>query len=265
MYFSEGNCEKNTLAIDAGNTNVVFAIYQNNQLIHSFSVETKKHNCYDYYAEIIAEISKYPIQIICSAISSVVPEITEQIMHLIEDKFSIKCHYLDHNSSLGLTFDMPDSSHLGSDLVVNAYAAHQKYTENCIICDLGTATTIQLVSSEGVFHGAAILPGIKLSNECLWQKASKLKPIDLEKPESILGKTTKDALLSGILNGHKFVLAGFIAKIKNEYKNLGNFKTIATGGLAKLVCEEMSSIDLTDSHLLLDGLNLFCMENRTDG
>ncbi|MCF7794199.1 MAG: type III pantothenate kinase [Candidatus Cloacimonetes bacterium] len=255
--------KKNNLVIDAGNTNVVFAVYHKDIIIQQIRVETKKQDCHKYYYDIISNIfKKYPSEICCCAMSSVVPQITDIIVSIIFKIASIKTSIIDFSSDLGITFDMPDSSHLGSDLVVNAYAAVEKYNKNCIICDLGTATTIQLVSKEGCFFGAAILPGIRTSSESLFEKAAKLKTIDLETPKNLLGKTTRDALLSGIINGHLFLLEGFIRNIKNEHKNLDEIITIATGGLAQMVCRKSDSIDIIDKNLLLNGLNSICNKMR---
>lgn len=259
MNLRKEKMKKYNLVVDAGNTNVVFAIYQNEIIIRQTRVETRKQDCRDFYYQIIADfLTGYQSKIKNSAISSVVPTLTETLVDIISELAARQPLVVDYNSDLGLTYDMPDSSHLGSDLVVNAFAAKEKYRQNCLICDLGTATTIQLVSGEGVFFGAAIIPGLRTAAESLFQRASKLNPIELEIPKSLLGKTTKDAVLSGIINGHLFILEGFVSRLKNEYFYGGKTITIATGGLAEMVCGKAEFIDVIDKNLLLDGLNSIC-------
>ncbi len=256
--------KKYNFVVDAGNTNVVFAVYYQDSIIRTSRVETKKYNCHSYYEKIIKYLLReIEADISVSAISSVVPEITGLLVSIIQSITSAKCEVIDYSSHLGLSFPMKDNSHIGSDLILNAFTAKEKYQSNCIICDLGTATTIQLVSKSGLFYGASILPGIKTASHSLFQKASKLKEIELENPQNILGTTTREALLSGIIFGHRFVLEGFIDRIKREYCELNTIKVIVTGGLSDLICANLEFVDHIDKNLLLDGLNIICNMHRS--
>ncbi|HPR17916.1 MAG TPA: type III pantothenate kinase [Candidatus Cloacimonadota bacterium] len=255
----KGNLKKFHLVIDAGNSNIVFGIYDLHNLINEFRYETKKLDFDEYYGRIFEEITQnIDGEIIKVALSSVVPEITDYLITLAEKFTNATCRVIDFNSDLGLSFPVQEISHIGSDLLVDAFAAVYKYKSNCIVCDLGTATTVQLIRADGFIYGYAILPGVVTSADCLFAKASKLKKIDLEKPQNILGTNTNDALLTGIINGHKFLLEGFITEIKAAFPELKNIKIIITGGLAEMVCNNSSLIDIVDKSLLLDGLNIIC-------
>ena len=154
---------------------------------------------------------------------------------------------------------MENPDFIGADLIVDAFIAKEKYKTNCIICDFGTATTIQLVGADGYFYGTVIAPGIKTSADSLFLKTAQLSKIELQTPKSILGTNTKDSLLSGIIYGSIFMIDGIIRQIKKEFNNLENIKVIATGGLAHLVSEDSEEIEIIDENLTLDGLNLICL------
>ena len=192
------------------------------------------------------------------AISSVVPELTRIFSHLINKYLKCDVEIVNAYSELGLEFPIEDPGFVGSDLVVNAFSAITKYKTNCIICDFGTATTIQLVGRDGRFFGTIIAPGVITSAKNLFDSTALLSNIQLKKPEHLLGTNTTDALLSGIITGNSFMLDGFIKALKKEYQHLRSIKTIATGGIAELICSNSKEIDIIDKNLTLDGLNLIC-------
>ena len=245
--------------IDIGNTNLVIGLYDDSQLLSSWRVHTDKNRTEDEYFVVISSlllsIREDLENIAIAVLSSVVPQLNRVIRKMFEKYFNCRFVQVNSEMDLNLKFLTPENSHIGADLLVNAYASIHKYKTNTIVCDLGTATTIQLTGKDGTFFGASIIPGVKSSSTQLFEKASQLADIKLEKPKSILGLTTKDALLSGIINGHAFILDGFIRKIKEEY-NLEEYKTIATGGIAKLICSCSQEVEIVDDSLILDGLNL---------
>jgi len=247
------------IVIDIGNTNLVIGLYDDDQLLSSWRLFTDKSRTEDEYfiviSSLLLSIKEDLENIAIAVLSSVVPQLNRVIRKLFE-KYS-NCRFIQVNSEmdLNLKFLTPDYSHIGADLLAIAYTSVHKYKTNTIICDLGTATTIQLTGKDGTFYGASIIPGVKSSSNILFEKASQLTDIKLERPKGILGLTTKDALLSGIINGHAFILDGFIRRIKEEY-NLKDYKTIATGGIARLICSCSQEIEIVDDSLILDGLNL---------
>ena len=250
------------MVIDIGNTHIVMGFYSNTECLYTWRLNTDKAKTEDEYFSIIKQLADdrklILSQINKSTISSVVPEITRIFSHLIKKYLKCDFEIINAYSELGLKFSMEDPGFIGSDLVVNAFSAITKYKTNCIICDFGTATTIQLVGKDGHFFGTIIAPGVITSAKNLFDSTALLSNVQLQKPEHLLGMNTTDALLSGIITGNSLMLDGFIKVLKKEYKNLGIIKTIATGGIAELICNDSKEIDIIDKNLTLDGLNLIC-------
>ena len=255
--------KKINLSIDVGNTNIVFGFFIDNKLLYSFRMESEVDADYnDYFAELHDFTQKRSINISRIekiALSSVIPSITDEIVLLIKKKFKrSKFVTITPFSDLGLQFPMKNPGYIGSDLIVNAFAAKEIYKENCIICDFGTASTFQLVGGNGYFYGTIIAPGINTAAESLYKNAALLEEVELENPTDILGQSTKEAILSGIVTGNALMTDGFIRSIKNKYKEIGNIITIATGGNADLIKNNTQEIDILDIDLTLKGLNTIC-------
>jgi type III pantothenate kinase len=254
--------------IDIGNTNIVFGIYYRNEQKHIWRCESAKTEDHEYYFDkISAETQTIGFDlnnIKLIAVSTVIPLLRETFQKLIKTKFKCPAIFVDAYTKLGLSFPIIDPGFIGSDLIVNAYAALKKYQTNCVVCDLGTATTIQLIGTDGFFFGTAIMPGVHTAANSLFQNASQLFSVEFSTPSELLGTSTTSSVLSGIMNGNLFQLEGFIRAIKKEYKHLSQIKTISTGGLAGLICQDSSEIDVIDPNLTLDGLNLICKELTVD-
>ncbi len=250
------------MAVDIGNTHIVIGFYSNTEFQYSWRLNTDETKTKDEYFDIIKKLADdrklILSQINKAAVSSVVPVITQIFSHLI-NKY-IKCEIIIINaySELGLNFPVEDPGFIGSDLIVNAFSAKEKYKTNCIICDFGTATTIQLVGKDGQFFGTVIAPGVITSAKSLFDSTALLSNVQLEKPKHLLGTNTTDSLLSGIITGNLLMTDGFIKALKKEYKYLGQIKAIATGGIAELICKDSKEIDIIDKNLTLDGLNRIC-------
>jgi len=253
------------IVIDIGNTNLVIGVYDNTKMLTSWRVLVDKNRTEDEYFAVISplllSIREDRENIAIAVLSSVVPQLSRTIKKMFDNYFN--CRFIVVNSALDLNLKylVPDPSYIGADLLVNAYSSIKKYQTNTIVCDLGTATTIQLTGKDGTFHGYSIIPGAKSSANLLFGKASQLADVNLEKPSSLLGLNTKEALLSGIVQGHAFILDGFIKKIKEEFK-LGDYKVIATGGIAKLICSCSLEVEIIDDTLILDGLYLIGKNNK---
>jgi len=254
------------LLIDIGNTNIVIGYYDNSKKIVSFRIATDQNFTEDEYFLKIRSLlkdCKINLQKIDSlALSSVVPVLTKTFSHLRKKYFpKTRLINISHKSPLGLSFGTKKTSHIGADLLMNAYAAKKKYNRSCIICDFGTATTIQLVSKDGFFWGGAIVPGVITSAKTLFDSATELSQIELKKSEKIISLDTTEALRAGIINGSLFLVEGFIKEIKKKFASLDIF-TIATGGLAQMICADSSLIDKIDKDLILDGLDLICSKGQ---
>lgn len=248
-----------TLVIDIGNTNIVCGVYKKEVLVWHSRFKTDRLRTSDEYFSILKSLmgnvwSAEKINII--AISSVVPEMTRLMQHLIKKYFSAQLYIINGYSPLGLSYVVTDPGFIGADLVANAYAAWKMYKSNCIIVDLGTATTIQMITSKGKFMGAVIAPGLRTGSSELFNKTAQLSEIELTCPTKTLGTNTKDAMLSGIVRGHALMIECFINELKREYKDLYPLKTIATGGISDLLASLIPSLDIINKTLTLDGLYL---------
>jgi len=258
--------QESVLIVDIGNTNIVCAIYSKNEVIWTARLKADKDNTSDEYyvllgsllqASNIATVNTFGWQDIrYIALGSVVPELTRVWKHLFSKYSQAEVFEIDALSPIGISFRVDNPSFIGADLIANAYAAWQKYKSSSIIIDLGTATTIELISDTGMFEGAVIAPGMKTGADNLFSKAAKLYSIELVPPSALMGLNTTEAMLSGIVYGHSLMLNAFLHKIKEQYSPLAPFKTILTGGMASLVRPYIDGIDIMDKGLTLDGFYL---------
>lgn len=255
--------KKTVLAIDIGNTHSVVGCYKNNILAGVWRLQTNKTRTEDEYfvhiKQLLLTVDINIDEIKIVGLSSVVPSLTPKFKHLT-DKYFKNAEFVNitANLDLGIKYPCDDPSFIGADLVVNAYSAIEKYNKACIICDFGTATTIQAISVDRFFIGTAIMPGVVSSANILFEKASQLASIKLGKPDNLLGTNTAQALKAGIVGGTAAMLDEYIKRIKKEYATYGGFIAIATGGIAPLICDLSKEIDIVDKTLTLDGIYKIC-------
>ena len=163
----------------------------------------------------------------------------------------------------GLNIMMDNPASVGSDLIVDAVAAYEKYGGPVLVIDFGTATTYDLVTVEGHFAAGITAPGIRISSEALWSQAAKLPKIEIQKPKSILAQETISSMQAGLVYGQIGQTEYIIRKVKEE-SGLADLKVVATGGLGRLISDETETIDVYDSALTLDGLRIIYEKNRKD-
>lgn len=244
------------LAVDIGNTNITCGIFQDGILkasarYHSSVLRTAD----EYYSLMGPLLDGWNVAGVKRvSMASVVPELTRVWQHLFQKYFAARVCNVSALSPLGITFKVADPSFVGADLVVNAFAAWQKYRRSCVIVDLGTATTIQFVTAKGSFEGTAIAPGLRTGAINLFEKAALLSGIELTAPPVLLGVNTRDALLSGIVQGHAYMVESFVKKVKGHYFDHPDALTILTGGIADLIKPLVPSADIVDKSLTLEGL-----------
>ncbi|MDD3235683.1 MAG: type III pantothenate kinase [Candidatus Cloacimonetes bacterium] len=255
------------LVVDIGNTNIVCAVYQHGSAIWTSSFQTIRERTSDEYysflANLLQDIKLSDIHFV--ALGSVVPELARIWKHLIAKYMTAEVYEINGLSPLGFSFKIAAPQTIGADLIANAYAAWQKYQQNAIIIDLGTATTIQIVSLAGVYEGAIIAPGIKTGATNLFYKAAQLYEMELIAPPALLGKNTHEAVLSGVVHGHALMLEAFIGKLKLQYAEYAPLLTILCGGMANLLKPLVVSADIIDKNLTLDGFYMaFLKLNQSD-
>ena len=253
------------LVFDVWNTNMVLGIYKDNELIKDWRINTDKEKTSDEYGILISSLFKYEdiemSEIKDVIISSVVPN----VMHSLEN-FCIK--YCNKQplivgpgikTCLNIKYDNPKQ--VGADRIVNAVAGIEKYGYPLILVDFGTATTFCAISERGEYLGGTIAPGIKISSEALFQRASKLPRVELLKPGTTICKSTVTAMQSGIIYGYVGLVDKIISMMKDEL-NCEGIKVVATGGLANLIASETDSIDNVDKFLTLEGLKAIYEKNK---
>lgn len=247
------------MVIDVGNTHTVIGVYSDS-LKKKWRLATDRTRTADEYWMLLsglATASKIDLtKINGGALSCVVPKLTTVFRQIYKEYLSCEPVIVNSSTELGIRYPVDDASYIGSDLIVDAYAALKKYCTNIIICDFGSATTVQLIGSNGYFYGTVICPGLQMSVESLVKGAAQLSGIELGGEFRVLGTSTKEAMLSGIIRGHALMIDGFISEIREEFKTLNPIKVVATGGIAKLVSNYSRLIEEVDETLTLDGLDL---------
>ena len=242
------------LAIDIGNSAIKFGVFDGEHLRFKFGIPTDRDYTPDDLEQAVAGSLQFPFD---SAVAcSVVPQVEQAVLEFVTRRLQVELLLLDNTFDFGLAIKYETVSTLGTDRLVNAFAAVAKYGTPLIVCSLGTATTIDVVNDTREYLGGVIAPGIPAMAEALPMKAINLPLVDITKPASVIGTTTVDSIRSGIYYGYASLLDGLIRRIASEFGTLLAPKVIATGGFANLIVPECESIDITDENLLLDGLRL---------
>jgi len=239
------------LAIDIGNTSTKFGVFENAVLVARQTLPTIP----TLSADEIYNLAEIKQTIHAVVISSVVSELKEAYREFSNTYFDLEPFFVKTaaNSNLKINYLLPET--LGVDRFVAAFAALEKYGKPCIVCDFGTATTIDAVNSKSEYLGGIITPGMDTMRESLFTNTSALPLIKLRRPETVIGNSTVASIQSGIYFGYVALVDGLIERMKTE---LGEQpKVVATGGLAKLIAESSKQIEILDDNLMLDGLRLF--------
>ena len=247
------------LAIDAGNTNVVFALYEGLKLKARWRIATDARRTGDEYAVWLTQLlaihgvdRKAVTRII---VSTVVPRALHNIEVLARNYFGVEPLIAGEPPvDYAIDIDVDDPRSLGADRAVNAIAAHARYPGDLIVVDFGTATTLDVIDFNGAYKGGIIAPGINLSLDALVGNTAKLPRIAIEVPksDSVIGRNTEDQMLIGVFWGYVAMMEGLIARMRAEIGRPA--KVIATGGLAVLFNEATDIFDAVDPDLTLDGL-----------
>ena len=254
------------LAIDAGNTNTVFAIYQGDAQRGQWRAETRAGRTEDEYAVWLNQLLDHEAidgrDIGAAIIASVVPETVFHLSGLCQDYYGYRPLIVGENVHIGAELAVDNPQEVGADRVVNAVAAHSRYPGALIIIDFGTATTFDVVDASGAYRGGAIAPGINLSLEALHMAAAKLPRVAARKPQSVIGTATTPMMQSGVYWGYVGLIEGLVARIKGEFGE--PMTVVATGGLAQLFSDGTPVIDSFDPDLTIRGLLEIYRRNRKD-
>jgi type III pantothenate kinase len=247
------------ICIDIGNTNIKYAIYDQDILKVSFRVSTDFKRTSDEYGEqIIGMLDIKGIKakdITGGIVSSVVPSLDYTIDKMCEVYFEMKPKHVAPGLKSGLNIRCEDSREVGADRIVNCVSAIVSYGEDkpMIVVDFGTATTFNIINANNEFIGGVIAPGIKGSLDSLVNGTAKLPRVEIEAPDSIIAKNTVTNMQAGIVFGFAGLVEYIVKRIKKELKTT-DVKTVATGGFSNVISKEISCIDVVDKLLTLKGL-----------
>lgn len=245
------------LAIDCGNTNSVFAIFNDDGTHTTWRCKSDALQTADEYASWLMPLMKNEniefSDIDNALISSVVPDANFNLKKLCSKYFDVTPKFIkEADVKINLDIQLPNPETLGADRIVNAIAAKMKYQCPCVIIDFGTATTFDVINGQGAYIGGVIAPGVNLSVDALFRAAAALPKISVEKTDKIIGNTTMTAMQSGLYWGYVSMIEGMMTRIEHE---LGEKPTvIATGGLASIIADGTDIIDHVDGDLTLEGL-----------
>lgn len=246
------------LAVDIGNTNIVFGVFDGGRITCHWRIGTDKSKTSDEYGILFRELMKLrdidPDSIRGAVISCVVPTIQSTVTNAIQTYFNVNPVVVGPGVKTGMPILYHNPKEVGADRIVNGVAAYDKYRSAVIVVDFGTATTFDCVSDKGEYMGGVITPGLVISAEALYREASKLPRVEIVKPETIIGKTTVESIQSGLIHGYAGLVDGVVEKIKTEMRT--EPRVIATGGVANLIAPESRTIEEVDEFLTLRGLKL---------
>ncbi|MDP4146466.1 MAG: type III pantothenate kinase [Bacillota bacterium] len=257
------------LVLDVGNTNIVLGVYKDKNLLVEWRLSTDVLRSADEYGiQVMTLFSQKKLnleEVKGCIISSVVPSIMYSLEHMIKKYFEIAPLVVGPGVKTGINIKYDNPREVGADRIVNAVAAHEIYKRALVIIDFGTATTFCAIRANGDYLGGTICPGLKISSEALFQKASKLPRVELIKPQSLICKNTVSSMQAGIVYGYIGQVSYIVSKIKSELMELGEEEplVVATGGLAKLISEECSNVDVINPFLTLEGLRIIYEKNTS--
>lgn len=251
------------LAVDIGNTQTHLGAFQNGSLLEHWRLATDRDATADELASAytnlltLRNLSFSDIDDVI--VSSTVPKIVPEYVEMTERYLGEQCLVVGPSLKTGMPIRIENPRELGADRLVDAVAAYDRLGGPCVVVDFGTAITFDAVSATGEYLGGIISPGVEISLNALTERAAKLPQVELTEPERLIGRTTLEAIQSGVIYGFAAQIDGIVERMRDE---LGDeTQVIATGGLSRHIVPFCDSVELTDDMLTLVGLRLIYERN----
>lgn len=256
------------LVVNVGNTQIKLGAFRGDALLGTVRLATRRDRTADEYGLLIADLLRHrgidPAEIAAIALCSVVPPLMVTLEEAFRDQFGLRPFVITPETRTGLRLRYDNPSGIGADRLADAVAAYRLYGGPVITVDLGTATTLNAVTEDGVFLGGAIAPGVGISTEALFARAAKLPRIDLAPPNgSVIGKTTVQSMQVGIVYGYAGGVDALVERFRAEMGAPGA-TVVATGGFAPLISRASHTIQHVDPDLTLNGCKLVWEMQRAD-
>jgi type III pantothenate kinase len=251
------------LAVDVGNTESVFGVYDGEELLARWRISTEASKTADEHAALFrtlldsAGIDFRGIDAVC--MSCVVPPMQGALEEMALNLFGTRPLVVGPGIKTGLSILYDNPREVGADRIVNAVAAYEEHGGPTVIVDIGTATTFCAISAHGEYLGGAIAPGLGIAAQALFSRAAKLPRVAFVRPKNVIGKDTVSSIQSGLINGYIELVDGMVRKVSGELG--GNPTVIGTGGLIDIIAEHSSTIQHVDHLLTLKGLKLIYERN----
>jgi type III pantothenate kinase len=248
------------LVIDVGNTECTVGLFDGTVLKAQWRLTTDVQRTADelvlLLVGLVASAKLDPAVVQGAAIGSVVPRLTGTLAAACERGFGVNAVIVDASSPLPITLAVDEPLTVGADRMINTLAASHILKRDTIVVDLGTATTYDCITKDGVFLGGVIAPGVRTSSETLYRKTSKLPDTELVMPARVIGTRTEECIRAGVLLGAIDAVEGLVRRIKAEWPGTEEPLVVATGGMAEVLAPYCPSVDRVDPWLTLEGLRL---------
>src|SRR5215470_17423333 len=248
------------LAIDCGNTQTVFGLFEGDRLTEQFRVATNRSHTGDELAVLVRgfiDLESLDGIVLCSS----VPQLVAEYQGFADRWAGVELLTLGPGVSTGVPIRYDDPREVGPDRIANTVAARERHGAPSIVVDFGTSTNFDVVSPAGEYVGGVLAPGVEISMDALFARAARLTKVPFTAPERVIGKTTTSALQSGLVYGFAGQVDAIVGRIREEL-GAPDAPAIATGGLAELIAPHSATISAVDPELTLHGLRLVWARNR---
>jgi type III pantothenate kinase len=246
------------LVCDVGNTETTLGLSDGDRIVAHWRVMTSTARTPHEYALLLRSLCDLDgiahSAVMGAAVGSVVPGVTAPLADGVRLAFACEPVLVDGSSRLPITLDVDEPATVGADRIINTLAASRIYARDCIVVDLGTATTYDCITRDGVFLGGVIAPGVLTSLETLTRRTSKLPATELRFPARVIGRRTEECIRSGVVYGTVDAIAGIVARIRAEWPTDREPLVVGTGGLAAMLASSCPALEVIDADLTLRGL-----------